>query len=80
MQISELQNKEIINLIDGRNLGNIVDLDIEVGTGQIIGVVVAKANFLGFLSKQEDYFIKWEEIEKIGTDLLFVNQARFVEI
>lgn len=29
MRISELQDKDVINLIDGKKIGNIIDLNID---------------------------------------------------
>ena len=40
MLLSELQNKTLINMIDGKNIGNIVDVKIEEETGNIISLIV----------------------------------------
>ena len=29
MRLSDLQNKDIVNVIDGKNIGNIIDLSID---------------------------------------------------
>ena len=45
MRLSDLQNKTVINLIDGKNIGNIIDLSIDEN-GKTTGLIVVKKNFL----------------------------------
>ena len=73
MRLSDLQNKTIINLIDGKNIGNIIDLEInEDGTNK--GLIVEKHKFLiSSLSNKKEILIKWEEIKKIGEDVILVS-------
>lgn len=73
MRLSELQNKTVINLIDGKNIGNIIDLSIDE-SGKAIGLIVEKHKFLiSYFSSQKEISIKWEQIEKIGEDVIFVR-------
>ena len=53
MRISELQHKNIINLIDGKKMGNIIDINIDE-IGQIIEIIVEKQkfNFLNIVSNK----------------------------
>ena len=68
-----MQNKTIINLVDGKDIGNIIDLEInEDGTNK--GLIVEKHKFLlSSLSNKKEILIKWEEIKKIGEDVILVN-------
>ena len=45
MRLSDLQNKTVINVIDGKNIGNIIDLEINE-EGIAVGLVVEKYKFL----------------------------------
>ena len=36
MRLSDLQNKDIVNVIDGRNIGNIIDVKLDERNGAII--------------------------------------------
>ena len=73
MRLSELQNKTVINLIDGKNIGNIIDLSIDE-SGKALGLIVEKHKFLiSYFSSQKEISIKWEQIEKIGEDVIFVR-------
>lgn len=73
MRLSDLQNKTVINLNDGKDIGNIIDLEInEDGTNK--GLIVEKHKFLiSSLSNKKEILIKWEEIKKIGEDVILVN-------
>lgn len=73
MRLSELQNKTVINVTDGKNVGNIIDLEISE-VGEAIGLVVEKYKFLiSSFSNKKEILIKWEEIKKIGEDVILVN-------
>lgn len=73
MRLSDLQNKSIVNLIDGKNIGNIIDIEInEEGTA--ISLIVEKHKFLiSSFSNKKEITIKWEQIKKIGEDVILVN-------
>ena len=75
MRLSDLQNKTVINMLDGKNIGNIIDLNID-DKGKAIGLIVEKHKFLiSFFSSKKEMTIKWEQIEKIGEDVILVNIA-----
>ena len=68
--LSDLQSKDIINLIDGRKIGTIIDIFIG-DEGKIEEVVVQRKKFIFFNSSIVN--IKWMEIDKIGKDVILVN-------
>lgn len=70
MLLSDLQSKDIINLTDGKRIGTIVDVDIDE-SGKIKELTVQKRRFLFFSSSAIG--IKWENIDKIGKDVILVN-------
>ena len=43
MKISELRQKEIINVRTGKRLGNIMDLDIDTRSGRIVSVAMPQS-------------------------------------
>ena len=73
MKISELQDKEIINIKDGKNLGRIVDLEIN-DKGEIINffAIPKRTIFRLFLSNKETIF-NINNINKIGEDVILVD-------
>lgn len=73
MRLSDLQNKTVINVIDGKNVGNIIDLEIS-DDGTALGLIVEKYKFLiSTFSNKKELVIKWNQIKKIGEDVILVN-------
>ena len=70
MMLSSLQDKDIINLVDGRKIGSIIDVYISAD-GSIEEMAVQKRRFLFFSSSTVN--IKWQQIDKIGKDVILVN-------
>lgn len=76
MRLSDLQNKYIINMRDGKNVGNIIDVKIDEGSGTIISLVIEpNKSFFSFAKGKIDTEISWNAIEKIGEDVILVNIA-----
>ncbi|MGG3738700.1 YlmC/YmxH family sporulation protein [Aeribacillus pallidus] len=74
VRISEFQIKDVVNISDGRRLGNIVDFEINTDTGKITAVIIGGSGKLfGFLGKDDDLFIPWTQIVKIGADVILVR-------
>lgn len=73
MRLSELQNKDIVNTADGRKIGNIIDIIISQD-GNLISLVVEKTKLLlSMFSNHDEIEIKWDQIEKIGEDVILVK-------
>ena len=76
MKLSDLQNKDIVNVNDGRNIGNIIDVKIDESSGSIVSFVIEpNKNFFRLFNKSgiNDTEIKWHSITKIGEDVILVN-------
>ena len=73
MRLSDLQNKDIVNIIDGKNIGNIIDAKIDERNGSIISLLVESKGKLISFSRGEDMEIKWQNIERIGEDVILVR-------
>lgn len=73
MKLSDLQTKNIVNILDGRNIGNIIDVNIGYD-GNIESLVIeANKKFLSF-NRDEDRVILWKDITKIGEDVILVKK------
>lgn len=74
MRLSDLQNKDIVNIIDGKNIGNIIDIKIDESSGNIVSLIIEpNKNFLSFFNKGTDTEINWQNITKIGEDVILVK-------
>jgi YlmC/YmxH family sporulation protein len=71
----KLRNKEVVNVCDGKNLGNITDIVIDTNCGRVIGLIVPanSKNFLNFFKSNNDIFIPYNRICKIGKDIILVD-------
>lgn len=76
MRLSDLQNKDIVNINDGRNIGSIIDVNVDENNGNIISFVIEPSkNFFKFFNKSVggDTEISWKSITKIGEDVILVK-------
>ena len=73
MYLSDLQEKDIINVNDGRKIGKIVDAKIN-NEGIIEYLVIDERKGLrSFMSSTSDVNIMFNQIKKIGTDAILVD-------
>ena len=71
--INDLRDKEVVNICDGRKLGFVDDVEVDIINGRLISIIVpCEGKILGF-SKGRDIVIPWERIEKIGDDIILVR-------
>ncbi|PLS06473.1 YlmC/YmxH family sporulation protein [Neobacillus cucumis] len=74
VKISEFQIKDVVNVADGKRLGNIGDIEINLTTGKIEAVIISgNGRVLGFFGKDEEIVIPWRNILKIGQDVILVR-------
>jgi len=73
MRLSDLQNKDIVNIKDGKKIGNIMDVSIKED-GNMLSLIVAKNKmFANIFSSGGEMEIKWTQIKKIGEDVILVS-------
>ncbi len=72
MFLSDLQSKDIVNFNDGKNLGRIIDVEINED-GQILNFVVEKRKFFRFFSNNYEVKVSIRNIDTIGEDVIIVK-------
>ena len=76
--LTDLTEKQVINLCDGKILGNIVDFKIDVCTGCLTAIILpGEGGIFGF-RKCTDIVIPWDKICKIGKDAIIVDIGSIV--
>lgn len=72
---SDLREKEVVNIYDGRCLGTICDLCIDLCSGQITAIVLPQCGgrLNAFFRRGEDLIIPWFKVIKIGSDVILVE-------
>ena len=74
IRFADLQCKEVICVNDGRRLGFISDVQIEVPEGNILAVVVpGPCRVFGLAGRHDDFVIPWKCIRRIGPDIVLVD-------
>jgi YlmC/YmxH family sporulation protein len=75
VRLSDLQNKDIINIDDGKKIGNIIDMRIDE-QGTILSLIVEPTKrFFKVFSSREEMEVKWSNIDKIGEDVILVKMV-----
>ncbi len=73
-KISDLRNKDIVNLADGRKLGPVRDIEVDMDQGRVTAIVMpGGSKFFGIFVKNEENIIPWQKIKKIGVDVVLVD-------
>lgn len=73
INLSDMREKEIININNGERMGYVYDFELDIEKGVITGIVISLgAKMLSLFGKKSDIIIPWSNIEKIGTDTILV--------
>ncbi|MCQ2008877.1 MAG: YlmC/YmxH family sporulation protein [Sporolactobacillus sp.] len=73
-RISDFQTKEVVNVENGKRLGHIGDLDVNLSSGKIDNLIIPGAGkIMGFFGKEEDIVVPWSNIVRIGADVILVR-------
>ena len=70
MRLSDLQRKEIVNIVDGKRVGIIIDVVVDE-KGSINTLVLEDRRGRKF--SREEYNIMWSQIVKIGDDIILID-------
>ncbi len=72
--LSEMRNKEIINIKNGARLGYVDDIEFETETASVKSFIVyGRTHFFGFLGREDDLIITCDEIEVVGVDTILIS-------
>lgn len=80
-RISDLRNKDVVNALDGKKLGFIKDVELNLNDGRIMALVLpANKSFISLFAKENDIIINWSQIVKIGMDVIIVELPSFTSV
>ena len=79
VNFSDLKQKDVINLNDGKNMGKVCDLSFTFPENNVLGFTVTGCK--GFKFSKQEVFIPIKQVVKIGKDAVLVkfgddNQGR----
>ena len=73
-RITDMHDKEVINICDGTRLGFVDDMEVDTCTAQITALVICgRSRLFGALGRSPDIVIQWKDIEVIGEETVLVN-------
>lgn len=75
VKISDLRMREVINIGDGRRLGPIKDIDINMDEGKITAIILPGqgGRLMGFFGREDEIVVPWDRIVRIGVDVILVD-------
>lgn len=73
-RITDMHDKEVINVCDGQRLGFVDDVEVDTCTAQIVSIVISgRRKLCGLMGREPDTVIYWKDIEVIGEETILVN-------
>ena len=79
LRLTDLHYREVINASTGERLGYVSDVMINGDDGRISALVVpGPAKFFGLLGREADYVLPWENISRLGEDIVLINSTAAV--
>ena len=80
VKISDLRMREVINVTNGKKLGLIKDIEVDLNAGCIKSIVLpGSGRVLGLFGRNEDVVVPWQKIKKLGLDVILVDLVDFAE-
>lgn len=75
MSLSELRTKDVVNTVDGKRLGKVMDIEFDCVGGHVEAIVVPGEFKVGNLIRGEKcgIVIPWQRICKIGENVILVQ-------
>ena len=71
--MTDLTNKQVINVCDGKILGYVTDFVVDSCSGRLKAIILpGEGSFFSF-KKCNDIVIPWEKICKIGDEVILVE-------
>ena len=79
-KISDLQERQIVNIADGKCLGTIKDIELNVLDGTIQALVLPNTGgFWSMLQNQGELLIPWQKVIRLGVDVVLIDMPELVD-
>jgi len=77
-RISDLRQKDMVNMLDGKKLGPVRDIEIDLEQGKVMALILpGSPKGFSLFARQEDIILEWQRIHKIGVDVVLVELPHF---
>ncbi len=79
-KISDLQERQIVNIADGKCLGNVKDIELNLNRGVIQALVLpGPGGIRGILQNQGELRVPWQNVVRIGVDVVLIDMPELAE-
>ena len=76
-RMTDLRDKEIVDIGDGSRFGYVGDVEIDLESGKVCALVVpGRLRFFSLLGREEDMIFPWESVRRFGEDIILVEGGR----
>ncbi|MBQ7026008.1 MAG: YlmC/YmxH family sporulation protein [Peptococcaceae bacterium] len=76
----QLQERQVVNIADGKCLGNLKDIELNIWTGRIESLILPAINgFWNRLQNSGELVISWDKVVRIGVDVILVDVPELSE-
>ena len=73
-RITDLRDKEVIDVSDGGRYGYVGDVEVDLESGQVLALVVpGRRRLFGLLGREPDRIFPWERVRRFGEDTILVE-------
>jgi len=73
-RITDLRQKEVINIADGKRLGFVKDAEFSLETGKIVSLILpGRWSIFRLFGRIEEVVIPWKDVRKVGDDIILVE-------
>jgi len=74
IKASDLTEKEVVSIIDGKKIGMITDLEVDLEKGKINAIIIPEGRrLMGLFNRELEYEISWNQIKVIGEDVILIE-------
>lgn len=75
-RIADLRYKEVVSLADGSRFGYVGDMEVDLDSGQVRGLVVpGRRKLFGLLGREQEHYIPWKAVRRFGADIILVEEG-----
>ncbi len=80
IKASDLTEKEVVSITDGKKIGTITDLEVDLEKGKINAIIIPEGRrLMGLFNRELEYEISWNQIKVIGEDVILIEIRDSIE-
>ncbi len=81
VRISDLRSRDVVNILDGKKLGHIYDIELDLEVGKVVAIILpGRLRGFSIFAKREEIVIPWKKIVRSGRDVILVEVPVFQEM